>query len=521
MIGRRVRVPFGARAGRLVVGTGTAEPGTPELRAGAGRARRRAAARRRTARLAALAGRYTHAPLGEVLATALPAVLRPARPCPTPHAWAWRLTDAGATALPRLRAGTPAASWPTLPGTTAPATRTQLDEAARRLARRGAQPGQARAGRAHRDARRRPRRHRSRARRSTTSSSAADRGDHRPPTASPRFLLDGVTGSGKTEVYLQAIARLPGARQAGAGAGAGDRPDAADAGALPRAPGRAGACAAFGPERQRARARLGGRARAARRGWWSARARRCSCRCRDAGLIVVDEEHDGSYKQQDGIRYHARDFALVRGKALGVPVVLGSATPSLESLHNARAGRYAHLRLTQRAGVARPPRVRVLDVRKRPLRGRPVAGTAGRDRTAPGRRRPGAGVQEPPRLRAGAAVPRLRLERAMPALRRSRTHDRARAAAAACSATTAARAGRRRSPAPIAAAWRCSRRASAPSGWRNCWPQRFPDVPVMRIDRGSTRRRDALEALAGQARRRARHPGRHADAGQGPRPAER
>ena len=65
----------------------------------------------------------------------------------------------------------------------------------------------------------------------------------------------------------------------------------------------------------------------------------------NAGLIVVDEEHDGSYKQLDGIRYHARDFALVRAKALGMPVVLGSATPSLESLHNAQAGRYAHLRL--------------------------------------------------------------------------------------------------------------------------------------------------------------------------------
>src|SRR5690606_6286295 len=78
-----------------------------------------------------------------------------------------------------------------------------------------------------------------------------------------------------------------------------------------------------------------------------------------AGLIVVDEEHDGSYKQQDGIRYHARDFALVRGKALGVPVLLGSATPSLESLHNARAGRFGYLRLRHRAGEARPPSVRI------------------------------------------------------------------------------------------------------------------------------------------------------------------
>src|SRR5690606_17063535 len=88
----------------------------------------------------------------------------------------------------------------------------------------------------------------------------------------------------------------------------------------------------------------------------------------DAGLVVVDEEHDGSYKQFDGIRYHARDFALVRGKALGVPVVLGSATPSLETLHNAMQGRYAHLRLLRRAGAARPAPVRVMDVRKLPLR---------------------------------------------------------------------------------------------------------------------------------------------------------
>ena len=87
-----------------------------------------------------------------------------------------------------------------------------------------------------------------------------------------------------------------------------------------------------------------------------------------AGLIVIDEEHDGSFKQLDGIRYHARDFALVRAKALDVPIVLGSATPSLESLRNAQSRTATRTcGCARRAGVAQPPRVRVLDVRKRPL----------------------------------------------------------------------------------------------------------------------------------------------------------
>src|SRR5690606_36756308 len=87
----------------------------------------------------------------------------------------------------------------------------------------------------------------------------------------------------------------------------------------------------------------------------------------EAGLIVVEEEHDASYKQQGGIRYHARDFALVRSRALAVPVLLGSATPSLETLHNATSGRYAYLRLSRRAGTAQAPQVRVADVRRRTL----------------------------------------------------------------------------------------------------------------------------------------------------------
>jgi primosomal protein N' (replication factor Y) (superfamily II helicase) len=85
----------------------------------------------------------------------------------------------------------------------------------------------------------------------------------------------------------------------------------------------------------------------------------------DLGLIVVDEEHDSSFKQHEGgFRYSARDLAVVRAQQAGVPVILGSATPSLETLHNVAAGRYTRLRLQRRAAEAQPPRLMLLDLRK-------------------------------------------------------------------------------------------------------------------------------------------------------------
>ncbi len=87
------------------------------------------------------------------------------------------------------------------------------------------------------------------------------------------------------------------------------------------------------------------------------------------GLCVVDEEHDPAYKQQDGFRYSARDLALVRARMQGFPVVLGSATPALESLRNAEDGRYRRLSLPERAGDARPPKLRVVDIRGQNLDG--------------------------------------------------------------------------------------------------------------------------------------------------------
>lgn len=84
----------------------------------------------------------------------------------------------------------------------------------------------------------------------------------------------------------------------------------------------------------------------------------------DLGLIIVDEEHDTSYKQQDGLRYSARDLAVWRGHDLQVPVVLGSATPSLETWHNANRGHYQRLSLRQRAKAVQLPQVTLVDTRR-------------------------------------------------------------------------------------------------------------------------------------------------------------
>lgn len=81
------------------------------------------------------------------------------------------------------------------------------------------------------------------------------------------------------------------------------------------------------------------------------------------GLIIVDEEHDLSFKQQDSFRYHARDLAVKRAQHHHIPIVLGSATPSLETLYNAECKRYHHIILPARAGLAKPPTFQIIDIR--------------------------------------------------------------------------------------------------------------------------------------------------------------
>lgn len=176
-------------------------------------------------------------------------------------------------------------------------------------------------------------------------------------------LIEGVTGSGKTELYLQAIADcLARGQQA--------LVLVPEIGLTPQTLSRFQARLPVAVQVLHSNLSDGDRLQA-----WTAMATgngrvllgtrsAVFCSLPEAGLIIVDEEHDSSYKQQDGFHYHARDIAVLRAKALGIPVLLGSATPSLESLHNVAIGRYRRLRLPQRAGEAKPPTIRITDVRK-------------------------------------------------------------------------------------------------------------------------------------------------------------
>ena len=176
------------------------------------------------------------------------------------------------------------------------------------------------------------------------------------------FLLDGVTGSGKTEVYLQAIADIL----------------KADKQILVLVPE-----ISLTPQTiERFRTRFAVPVAALHSGmtelarlkvWVGARAGEVKIviGTRSAiftpfaslGLIIVDEEHDQSFKQQDRFRYHARDLAVMRANILGIPIVLGSATPSLESLLNIKRQRYTYLSLPERAGVAQLPSYEMIDLR--------------------------------------------------------------------------------------------------------------------------------------------------------------
>ena len=176
------------------------------------------------------------------------------------------------------------------------------------------------------------------------------------------FLLDGVTGSGKTEVYLSLIEEVTrSGRQA--------LVLIPEIGLSPQLVARFRR--RLGNTLAVLHSGLGDRERL--RSWMAARSGDAAVLIgtrsavftplRRPGLLIVDEEHDPSFKQTQGFRYSARDLAVVLARGWRVPAVLGTATPSLESVHNVATGRYADLRLPRRAGGAQKPGVDVLDLR--------------------------------------------------------------------------------------------------------------------------------------------------------------
>ena len=368
--GMRVRVPFGrsSRVGVVLEGASTPEIDPGRLRAATQLLDTEPSLPPPVLRLLNWASDYYHHPIGEVVRTALPVGLRHARSGPEgPRAW--RLTSAAGTSETLARAPRQAEVVAALERAARESGAACLDEARldsiaswkpamRALVKKGwveavaASPAP-------------PHTNSELAELNPSQVQAVEaiwkeRGSFRA------FLLDGVTGSGKTEVYLAVIDRL--VRSGGQALVL-----VPEIGLTPQLVARfrrALACPiAVIHSGMAAGERL--------EGWYGARtgASRVVIGTRsaiftplpDAAAIFVDEEHDSSYKQQDGFRYSARDLALMRGRMEGIPVVLGSATPSLETMQLAAAGRCVRLRLAERATGAPMPAITLHDVRRRPL----------------------------------------------------------------------------------------------------------------------------------------------------------
>ncbi len=305
------------------------------------------------------------------------------------------------------------------------------------------------------------------------------------------FLLDGVTGSGKTEVYLalieqviaqgkQALLLVP------------------EIGLAPQTVRRLRERLGVPVQVLHSNLAEGDRARA----WLRARSGEAQVILGTrsavftplprAGLIIVDEEHDSSYKQQEGFRYHARDLALLRARALNVPVVLGSATPSLESLANVQAGRYRALHLRARPGAIRPPQVQIVDMRAQRLEHglSPALLAAVSDTVARGEqvlvfrnRRGYAPVLLCYSCGWHAECPRCEHPMTLHAGRRQLICHH-------CDYT--ARVPER---CPSCNAHELKPQGQGTERLEEALSAQFPDVPVLRIDRETTRRRDAFEQL--------------------------
>ncbi|KRF01949.1 primosomal protein N' [Frateuria sp. Soil773] len=425
---------------------------------------------------------------GEAFANALPLALREPRPLPDIHDEAWALTPAGRSALDAgSRRGGSRALLQALAA--APLTATELGErlpdwraAARRLAaagliERAAAPAPVRPGPLPLAL--------SEEQQAAVAGIAASAGRFQP------FLLDGVTGSGKTEVYLALIEQM-------LAQGRQSLLLVPEIGLAPQTVRRLRERLGVAVEVLHSNLAEGERARA----WLRARSGEAKVilgtrsavftPLPQAGLIVVDEEHDGAYKQQEGFRYHARDLALLRGHALGVPVVLGSATPSLETLANVAAGRYRAVHLRARPGASQPTRVQIVDMRAQrldhglsPTLLAALAETVGRGEQALvfRNRRGYAPVLLCHQCGWHAECPRCEHPLTLHAARhRLICHhcDHQQAQPAAC---------------PACGAPELKAQGQGTERLEEALSAQFPDVPVLRIDRETTRRRDAFEHL--------------------------
>ena len=305
------------------------------------------------------------------------------------------------------------------------------------------------------------------------------------------FLLDGVTGSGKTEVYLALIEQvLARGKQA--------LLLVPEIGLAPQTVRRLRERLGVIVEVLHSNLSEGDRARA----WLRARAgsARVILGTRsamftplpEAGIIIIDEEHDSAYKQQEGFRYHARDLAVVRARALNVPVLLGSGTPSLESLANAEAGRYRTLHLRARPGAIRPPQVQIIDMRAQRLEHgmSPALLAAVSETVARGEqalvfrnRRGYAPVLLCHSCGWHADCPRCERPLTLHAGRRQlHCHhcDFRQRVPAAC---------------PVCAAVDLKPQGQGTERLEEALVAQFPQIPVLRVDRETTRRRDAFENL--------------------------
>jgi len=365
--GMRVRVPFGRRTiiGVLLAVTTESPVATHKLKHALAVLDSIPVLDSDVLSMVEWASDYYHHPIGDALTAALPVLLRQGEPPEATGIPAWRLTAAGRTidAATLARAPRQQAVMSTLHEHSPGLARSALDASAgvlRTLEEKGwieafsLEPA--------------------------TDSSMATASPHTLNPAQQHavdailerygrfapFLLDGVTGSGKTEVYLtlvehalsrqqQALVLVP---------EIGLTPQLVDR-FRQRFPVPLAVLHSGLSDRERLTA------------WQLARTGMAPViiGTRSAiftplprpGLIVVDEEHDASLKQQDGFRYSARDLAIWRARQLDIPVVLGSATPSLESLLNVEQKRYQRLDLPERTGIARPPGFSLIDIREQRL----------------------------------------------------------------------------------------------------------------------------------------------------------